>query len=655
MPIIAKGGRKNIKIRGILLAMYLILIVGSITMLYPFMLMISSSLTSSFDFDDLVLVPKYLYDNEALMKKYVCDKYGQGQSKDLILSYNMEGKWNNWNDIREDSNFMGKVAANTGNWTPQNRGYLKNINNDWLEFRKTIPVGEIRLYYDQDDNYREFLKEKYLKLAKKKYGAKFDNMPVSEQEKKALAVLNQKHGRAYNKFLEILPMKSFLYLQKWFPYQRADFNDWLDYKKHCSPDLYDVFATKRLWVAYLSKRFLNVQEMKKETGLKFDNFSSVPFPVPVANKKLYPAWQEFLQKKYPVRLVSFDKPAKFNASWRKYLKVLYQNNIKRYNQHASSNLKSFSQVKFPAKAPDNKVQRVNWIDFILEKVPVKEWNLNMPETRYVDFLKKKYGTIASLNKAYGSDYKSFAGIKIPYQKIDYYEVMTNPGSTRANFSFRNYVRVAEFLVTKGRALWVTIVLIALTIFSALTVNPLAAYALSRGNQATAAKVLILFLATMAFPAEVAMIPGFLLIKNLGLLNTFAALILPGLANGYSIFLLKGFFDSIPRELYEAAHLDGATEFQSFRMITFPMSKPIMAVIALNAFKMAYGGFMWAFLTCQDPKMWTIMVWLYDFQSRYATKPGLVMTALVFASIPTLLVFLFCQKIIMRGIIIPSMK
>jgi multiple sugar transport system permease protein len=211
------------------------------------------------------------------------------------------------------------------------------------------------------------------------------------------------------------------------------------------------------------------------------------------------------------------------------------------------------------------------------------------------------------------------------------------------------------LLTKGRAIWVTVLLVSLTIAGALTVNPLAAYALSRGKQSTSAKILIFFLATMAFPAEVAMIPGFLLLRDLNLLNTFGALVLPGLANGYSIFLLKGFFDSVPRELYEAAEIDGAGELTKFWRITFPMSKPILAVIALSAFTMAYGGFMWAFLTCQDPQMWTIMVWLYDFQSRYSMEPGMCMAAFALASVPTLLVFLFCQKIIMRGIVIPTMK
>ncbi len=152
-----------------------------------------------------------------------------------------------------------------------------------------------------------------------------------------------------------------------------------------------------------------------------------------------------------------------------------------------------------------------------------------------------------------------------------------------------------------------------------------------------------------------MIPGFLLMRDLNLLNTLFALILPGMASGYSIFLLKGFFDSIPTELYEAADIDGAGEFSKFYSIALPMSKPILAVIALGAFNGAYGGFMWAFLVCQDPKMWTIMVWMYEFQANNASNSALVMAALALVSIPTLLMFIFCQKIIMRGIIVPSMK
>jgi multiple sugar transport system permease protein len=149
------------------------------------------------------------------------------------------------------------------------------------------------------------------------------------------------------------------------------------------------------------------------------------------------------------------------------------------------------------------------------------------------------------------------------------------------------------------------------------------------------------------------IPSFIMLRQFNLLNTFAALILPGMANGYSIFLLKGFFDSLPQELYESAQLDGANEWVLFWQITMGLSKPILAVVALNAFTAAYSNFMFAFVVCQDRRMWTMMVWLYELQQQ--SGQAVMYASLVIAAIPTFLIFLFCQNIIMRGIVVPSEK
>jgi len=159
--------------------------------------------------------------------------------------------------------------------------------------------------------------------------------------------------------------------------------------------------------------------------------------------------------------------------------------------------------------------------------------------------------------------------------------------------------------------------------------------------------------TMAFPAMVTSIPAFLMMRQFGMLNTFAALVLPGLANGYAIFLLKGFFDSLPRELYECAELDGANEFVMFWQITMTLSKPILAVIALGAFTAAYSNFLFALLLCQDEDMWTLMPWL--FQLQYSSGPGIVFASLIIAAIPTFVIFALCQNIIMRGIVVPVEK
>ena len=220
----------------------------------------------------------------------------------------------------------------------------------------------------------------------------------------------------------------------------------------------------------------------------------------------------------------------------------------------------------------------------------------------------------------------------------------------------NYATVGEYLFVRGRAFVNTLLLVILSILASLTVNPLAAYALSRFRLKSTEKILLFLLATMAFPAAVTAIPGFLLLRDLGLLNTFAALVLPTVASGMSIFILKGFFDALPRELYEAAAIDGASEWTVFRRITLPMTTPILAVNALNAFIHAYASWEWAFLVCHKESHWTLAVWMYQMSSQtFIGQPWCVMAGFVLVSIPTAAVFLLCQKVILRGIVLPSMK
>jgi ABC-type glycerol-3-phosphate transport system permease component len=605
MPIISKGGRKSLKVRLIFATIYTILIVGTITMAYPFLLMLSSSVASPFDFDDLRILPKYLTDDDALAKKQLYAKYGRENFRQLGVIYRREADWSTWGNLRSEKDFISKNYPVISKRYAQHPQQCEKEIADWNEFKKTLSPKSITSFFpDNYDVYRNFLKNKY--------SDKSDSSDSSD--KKAIAKLNKNWQRAFNNFAEILPLKSFLTQQKWFAPKRADFDDLIAYHAQLPAENIKVIPTRMLWSLYLEKRFVNTARLARQTGIKTKQFSDLPVTAE-SDKKLYPLWQNFLKKKYPLRLV------KINGK----------------------------------NAPTDPIKRMQWLEFVIKKVPTTQWQLNRPVDLYRKFLKNKYQNIANVNSSYGSNYKNLKQIDLPLKLADYVEFVQNKTTLRWSFFTINYKKVIDYLMTKGRAVWVTVLLVALTVTGALTVNPLAAYALSRGKQATSAKILIFFLATMAFPAEVAMIPGFLLLRDLSLLNTFGALVLPGLANGYSIFLLKGFFDSVPRELYEAADIDGAGELRKFWSITFPMSKPILAVIALTAFKMAYGGFMWAFLTCQDPKMWTIMVWLYDFQGRYASEPGMCMAAFTLASLPTLLVFLFCQKIIMRGIVIPTMK
>ncbi len=223
--------------------------------------------------------------------------------------------------------------------------------------------------------------------------------------------------------------------------------------------------------------------------------------------------------------------------------------------------------------------------------------------------------------------------------------------TKREFMARNYVWVLNYILVNGSSLVNTAIYCLLAIAAALIVNPLAAYALSRYPIRQSGKILIFLLATMAFPAEVAMIPSFLLLRDLGLLNTFWALVLPGAASGYTIFLLKGFFDSLPQELFEAGSLDGAKEITMMTKIALPLSRPVLGYIALLTFMAAYGSFIYAFLIVQDRRMWTLTVWLYQLQLE--APKAVIMAGLTLAAIPTLMVFLLAQKVILKGIVLPG--
>ncbi|MBS1721025.1 MAG: carbohydrate ABC transporter permease [Armatimonadetes bacterium] len=243
------------------------------------------------------------------------------------------------------------------------------------------------------------------------------------------------------------------------------------------------------------------------------------------------------------------------------------------------------------------------------------------------------------------------GVEMPIDAFERATLTKREADVKSEFASRNYRYALGFILTNGRALVNTAIYCLLAITVALIVNPLAAYALSRYPIRSSGRILLFLLATMAFPAEVAMIPSFLLLKSAGLLNTYWALVLPGAASGYTIYLLKGFFDSLPQELFEAGSLDGAKESTMMLRIALPMSKPVLGYIALITFMAAYGAFIYAFLVVQDQRMWTLTVWLYQLQ---LTAPkAVVMAGLTLAAVPTLLVFLFAQRVIVRGIVIPN--
>jgi ABC-type glycerol-3-phosphate transport system permease component len=447
---------------------------------------------------------------------------------------------------------------------------------------------------------------------------------------------------------------------------------WLEFKKSCAPATPAVpYALRSAWYKFLSseevaqvinlpaKRNFTINSYNRLAGTNYARLSDTPFPLPASFKPaMQQIWLKFMLERYPLRLIEIKSVASQQAKYQDFVK----NTLKKIsiaNNLLGTQCKKWSDFKLcskPAAGFDESRcnQRDLWKNFV-KKLPVKEKIYSSSEIAYQKFLLKKYGSIQNVNEKYGWHLAHIEEAFPPFM-IAYTTTFINNEYVLSFFPLLdNYKVVVDFLLFNGNAIFVTAILILLTIAFTLTVNPLAAYALSRFNIRGQDKILLFLLATMAFPAMVSAIPAYLLMRDIGLLNTFLALVIPGAANGMSIFILKGFFDSLPMELFEAATIDGASEMQIFRIVAMPLVKPILAINCLTAFIVAYNGWQWALIICQDKSMWTIAVWLYQASSWWGHSPWIVSAGFVIASVPTLILFLSCQKIILRGIIIPSMK
>lgn len=187
----------------------------------------------------------------------------------------------------------------------------------------------------------------------------------------------------------------------------------------------------------------------------------------------------------------------------------------------------------------------------------------------------------------------------------------------------------------------------------MAVDVSAAYALSKLRPKFGNVILGMMLATLMIPAMVVLIPLYVTVVDLGLLNNPWALWLPAAANGFNIFLLKRFFDSIPRELIEAAQIDGAGPVRTLRSVVLPISRPILGVVSILTIVTSFKDFVWPLLVMTDSDRMTISVGLS--QTAGAVTQNQVMGGLLITSIPMIIVFFIFQRHIMAGLTAGSIK
>ena len=605
MALIPAVGRKTPKMRLLVAALYLILSLGAVAMVYPFLVMLGASAESQYEKSSPEIIPRYLFSDTALLGKYAEDKY-RGDMDAINAAYGTH--FAALQDIKPPASADPEAVR------------------DWNTFAAALPAhsksagfgGAAAAYSPSPllDKYHAFLRSRF---------------------QSSIRALDLAYSQEDEDFLTVFPPFEQPQSHTWTSRADTKSADWKRFEATLPANYFVVVGADPLYRRWLRQEVVpDIKTLNAAWGTKFGDYTDVQLlPTPIGNARQQADWETFVRTQLSFRDIRVAPSAL--PSYRAFLAKQYKNSVADYNKKYGTQASSFQSVTLPdpETIPAAGPPLLDWIAF-LKVVPLQSLTADTPETRWRS---------SSLARA---------GTPLPNLASDWAFVQGHTGDLRFDYLTRNYRLVLQFLFLHSSAVSVTVIYCFLAILTTLIVNPLCAYALSRYNLSYGNAVLLFLLATMSFPGEISLIQNFLLLKQFGLLNTYAALILPGAASGYSIFLLKGFFDSLPRELYEAGTLDGASELRMFWTITLPLSRPIFAVIGLGAFSVSYGGFLYAMTICQDHKMWTIMVWLYELQSSGAPM-YVMMAALTLAALPTLLVFMLTQNTIMKGIILPSFK
>ncbi len=730
MPVISNLGRRSLPGKMMTLFMYLALTVLGTTMVVPFLITVSSSISNDYDYERFRPLPRYLHSQEDRFAKGLVryfNSYAKWYEQLNIRYTDIPANWTSWREIGRDIEGTDKLAARYLNPSEEELVRWKRIAADYSDFALTYPVAD-SLTTVGDLEAASFIKAHYTNLFQKQNPEAAAEMSKAELRAAALELMNETWGIPMTNFyligFETSEGRRPYWQQSWFPsLSEPKYRDYLRVKEAAAfhvftpgveskwfawveanhPDAHPIptlvqmvdesdplwqerfssfrrevapatptvpFGMRAIWYSYFTTdeardafglelgKLFDVNVYNRAANTNYTDLAQIPFPPPAETTPVIrEMWRDFVENRYPVRLITVDVTPELEDEYQAFLEERFKT-LDYANRMLNTSMESWEEFKLAREAlygPEEDQVRSVWSDFV-KKLPVENRQIHSSEISYQAFLMERYGTVEAVNAAYGWELAHLHEASPPFDIAYAVTFLQNEWSLSLLPIAHNYDFILTFMFERGRAIFVTIVLIVLTILMTLTVNPMAAYALSRFSLPNKDKIVLFLLATMAFPAMVSAIPAYLLMRDLGLLNTFFALILPGAANGMSIFILKGFFDSLPQELYEAATIDGAKEWQIFLIITMPMMKPILAINALNAFIAAYNGWQWALIICQDQDMWTLSVWMYQASQWWSlTTPWLVMAGFVIVSIPTLVVFMFCQKIIMRGIIVPSMK
>ena len=201
----------------------------------------------------------------------------------------------------------------------------------------------------------------------------------------------------------------------------------------------------------------------------------------------------------------------------------------------------------------------------------------------------------------------------------------------------------------------TIITTVVTTLVQIVFCSMAGYAFGRIEFPFKNAIFILVLSVLMVPGQIFLLPQYQIVQKLGLLDTIPALFLPNLFSAFGTFLLRQFFMSLPKELEEAAIVDGCSHFRIWAQIFMPLTKPIIATLAVFQFQSSYNDFLGPVIYISSDVKFTVQMGLNSFRNSFSTRYDLIMAGSIMALIPVVILFICCQKYIVRGIVMGGVK
>lgn len=233
------------------------------------------------------------------------------------------------------------------------------------------------------------------------------------------------------------------------------------------------------------------------------------------------------------------------------------------------------------------------------------------------------------------------------------ESISSPNLIPENWTFENYIELftvdtanAPILRWLFNTAFISIGGTALVIIT----NTLAAYSIARLNLPAKRLFMGIIIASMTVPGIVIVFPRYFNFRSVGLLDTFAPLILPYASGTLGVFLIYSFLRNFPRDLEEAAYIDGANQLQILRHVVFPSIKPVIATLSVITFILIYNDFLWPLLVTNSTEMRTVTVGIANLvQGANFVNPGKMMASTLIATVPALLIFIYANKYFVKGV------